>query len=530
MNEITSVRHNARNILKKQSSIGIVLNGGDLELDDATVPFQIAFNQEIAKGKPTHILVIDVTKNVFEKDDQTKEDIRKYYNDNSERKFFNLEPINYFQFKSPGIHNLIFILLSIPSKKDFREEEKSYLSKETRNSYFHSISYESIEENNLESYQCGYCEVIVDVPKQFFAEKPQSGFKSILWRYVNSWYSTPPIDQCDFRKRSIGAYTIKPILLLIAFAFRILFSFFALLITSGARIIAFIFGFQPVRFIPKKKEFWWEFLFLYKTEIDEVWESNFWWGEILSRGNYGAANDQDYYEYKDIMVGKKLFHSPFAVYEIVFYFFAFKFYYNSLVKIIDTNLSILASFGYLIVLFAITLAIIIMSVNIVLPTIKNTTQWKNKWKSVKEIPRRVTKWMLIIGVSVPMIIFIIFKIPWMIIINSFGKVSSESSPIGPLILGILATLALFKYIAKPIEKLTIKLSQEEKESWSPSESAVKEFLKEEKKEKWLRESFDLKTLPEKVDLHNMPKPSTAIHIFRIKFWQTKAKVCKPYAK
>jgi len=51
----------------------------------------------------------------------------------------------------------------------------------------------------------------VNVPKEFFAAEPPEWEK----RWVNLWYQYQPVDQCDYRRRRIWAYTVKPFAALI---------------------------------------------------------------------------------------------------------------------------------------------------------------------------------------------------------------------------------------------------------------------------------------------------------------------------
>ena len=51
----------------------------------------------------------------------------------------------------------------------------------------------------------------VDLPEEVFADEPPAWEK----RWVNFFFSTKAIDQCDFRKRRLLAYTIQPILIVL---------------------------------------------------------------------------------------------------------------------------------------------------------------------------------------------------------------------------------------------------------------------------------------------------------------------------
>lgn len=54
--------------------------------------------------------------------------------------------------------------------------------------------------------------------------------------------------------------------------------------------------------------------------------------------------------------------------------------------------------------------------------------------------------------------------------------------------------------------------------------------KEINRKKWILESFDIEKLPERIDFHSTPTPSGFSHKILLKFWKTKAKICKPYEK
>jgi len=66
---------------------------------------------------------------------------------------------------------------------------------------------------------CGYSESVskystsldVDLPEEVFADEPPAWEKN----WVNFFFSTKAVDQCDFRKRRLLAYTIQPILIVL---------------------------------------------------------------------------------------------------------------------------------------------------------------------------------------------------------------------------------------------------------------------------------------------------------------------------
>lgn len=60
-----------------------------------------------------------------------------------------------------------------------------------------------------------HAETVIEVDEKLFAKKPPDW----CWHWANRWFRNPPVDQCDFRKRAIFAFTLQPILWVIGWAF-----------------------------------------------------------------------------------------------------------------------------------------------------------------------------------------------------------------------------------------------------------------------------------------------------------------------
>lgn len=74
-------------------------------------------------------------------------------------------------------------------------------------SYRHyGIIEERTEEDELRGWRAVTASLDVDVPAEVFAKKPWA------WEaaWVNAWFNAEPIDQCEFRKRRLWAYSIQP--------------------------------------------------------------------------------------------------------------------------------------------------------------------------------------------------------------------------------------------------------------------------------------------------------------------------------
>lgn len=283
-----------RMILNEQSKVRLTLNGGHQILDEATIPFQIAFDQSVVDAKPTHILVIDITKDVFCSDGE-----RENYDVYGERTIFPLEPINYIQFKKPGIHHLIFILINGLSKTKKRKcLQKSY------GRYDSDFWFSSIENNSVVEGQVAYAEVLVEIPKELFSEKSETKFGKAIWNWVNKWYDLEPIDQCEYRKRAIIAFTIQPIIWILGFFIRLIPVVFISTIVMLRSIIAIFFGYQPTRFIPKADVIFWEFLVLFQSgSTKELFTPSEWFGDVIYEYTH-YVHQTDFYPYKMLVVKK----------------------------------------------------------------------------------------------------------------------------------------------------------------------------------------------------------------------------------
>lgn len=496
-----------KNVLKEQTSMKVVLNGGKYQLNDATIPFQIAFDEKIAKKEPTHILVMDITDNVFRNKNRTS------FDSCAERSLFKLEPVHYLQLKKPGVHHLIFILL----KGEINEDEHKFLfEKQNRSYYRNDLYFDSIESMSITN-EVAYCEVVISVPEEFFALKPKTGVKKTLWKWVNSWYSLEPIDQCEYRKRAIFAFTAKPVLWIIGFLIRFILVTVWTIFFLIWKIFALFFGYQPVKFIPYKKNVWYKFLVLYPEEDFDVLNPGEWTDLSL-----GEQWEESYYPFKTLAIGKKRIHTPLTLAGIIFYCVMFAIYILSTFLIIYSDLPLIKNLLALIEAVSISLAITILTVSITLPTLKKNKEWKNKWNEKypdgKKLRKNVRIWIFSILAGSSLLSFMITQIPWVEIFNSLLMIVI-------FIISILILSTLIYGIIKLVSKIQIKKLMNKKGSKEP-----KFVLHKQEHQQWLQKSFDINNLPKKIDFKTMPEPSTTSHRFVLTFWRTKAKVCKPYAK
>lgn len=498
-----------KSILKRQSSMKVILNGGKFELDDATIPFQIGFDESIAEKKPAYVLVMDVT-NPFDENGK-----RCSYDFSSERKLFKLEPIQYLQLKKPGVHHLIFILLGEISESS----KKFLLEKSNRMNYENGLYFNSIEQLELfHKRQISYCETVISVPEEFFAIKPKTGIKKMIWQWVNLWNSFDPIDQCEYRKRAIFAFTIQPIFWLIGFLVRLILVTLWTVLFLVFKTFALIFGYQPVKFIPYKKKVWYEFLILYPREGFSVLDLEDWVYRIFD-GNL----EEGYYPYKTLAVGKKRMHIPVTLAGVIFYIGMFSIYAFMFLTYFYADLSAKTSISVFLVTIMISFCIMFLAVSQTLPTLKESEKWKEKWNysDGEKLKQKVRLWIFSILTGMSLLLYMITQIPW-------AKVFLLGVKAVIFLLILLLVCVCFYFLFKSLFKTAQKIKKNIKQKQFNQKD--KEFVREVKHKEWLLGSFNINNLPKKVDLGLMPESSSPVHKFVIGFWQTKAKVCKPYSK
>ncbi len=498
-----------KNILKKQTSVKVILNGGKFELDDATIPFQIGFDESIAEKNPAYVLVVDVTRNLFNEKGKMICD----YDYVSERKLFKLEPVQYLQLTKPGVHHLIFIIF-----RELNDDSKKFLLEKTsRKNYENCLYFNSIETLDIHR-EISYCEAIISVPEEFFAIKPKTGIKKIIWKWVNLWHSFDPIDQCEYRKRTIFAFTTQPIFWLIGFLVRLLLVTLWTTFFIVFKTFALIFGYQPVKFIPYKKKVWYEFLLCYPREKFDVLHPAEWVYQSFS-----GDLEEEYYPYKTLGINKKRIHIPITFVGFICYAIMLSAYVFLVLSYIFGDVSVVENSKTLLATIITSSCIAILAVSQTLPTLKENEIWREKWNysDGEKLKAKVFVWIFSILTGISLLVFMITQIPWTIVF-SFGIKAVIFLAI--LVLISICFIFLLKFLMKKVKK--VRKNTEQKRVHQKD----KNLLLEEKHKEWLLGSFNINNLPKKVDLELMPESSSPVHKFVIGFWQAKAKVCKPYSK
>jgi hypothetical protein len=133
----------------------------------------------------------------------------------------------YVEFRAPG-KNKIFAFVSTLGKRYVRSR---FLTKDGGEYVTNILSYEGDSFNeyivNNEYLENNTDEIEVEVPKGCFAKEPSAWEKS----WVNHFFRSRSVDQCDFRRRRLFAYTVQPLIML-----------FNLLIRSLPLLVATLIG------------------------------------------------------------------------------------------------------------------------------------------------------------------------------------------------------------------------------------------------------------------------------------------------
>ena len=117
------------------------------------------------------------------------------------------------------------------------EEAKMYLEPSSYNKYFHSVgNYNGDDYATDFNMELRAEPLEIEVPAECFAPEPPEWEKC----WVNWLFRQPPIDQCDYRRRRMFAYSIQHIIMAFNLIWRILITLLALSIGSKE------FSFRPL--------------------------------------------------------------------------------------------------------------------------------------------------------------------------------------------------------------------------------------------------------------------------------------------
>lgn len=540
-----------------KEDFSIVLNGGKDQLDDATVPFSPYFGEDVARQKPTHILVLDLHYGLYShvRDIEPHEFLNTtydYYLNESvrargERYLFEVQQISHLQFHRPGEHNLIFVALDLSngSPKAFRNKflKRERADYEERMDFSSLYPGKSIHAGGKFVKVLGYHEAVITIPKDFFAPEPETPFQKGVNNWVNWLYKSKPIDECDYRNRAIWAFTVKPFLWISLFVLRLAALLIATPLIFLAGIFGILIGFQMRGWVFHDLAVMWNhFLF---------WRPGNTFDSIVNNYNL-TSEDEPYYPYKTLYWNKKLVgRLPVTLVGLVFGFGIVTLAVSSMVGLL-TPLSLTGIVGNTIfgiagvVLFGHWVHYVFSSYPLMSGYRSRKLTWLENMSIQAEEPiakKILIRYSLIVGSA---FVLCALMAIWRVtsISLSLKEVPSQVWSISSWVLlsvGLYFILrkriskAWREYLKNSAEKATARrLELQKKNANNPKAHKVYAAPKEDKYVTWLKETMNIQHKPAKVDtsmkITGPTVSKTMVTKFKASFWALKAQICRPYAK
>lgn len=425
--------------LTPNPNIRLVVNGGSTVLDSATIPVEWHLSDELISKNPKYVVICD--------HETTLDYLKEQRGTSGGNRYFCkvTDLVKYLQLFTSGKHHLIIMVFcGLNAEKDAQE----YLKRNKDSAGWREmVWYTDIERKSSYEKETTFFEF--EVPNELFAQKPQTGIGKFIWNWVNGWYKNKPIDECEYRKRKIFAFTIKPPIMLAGW---IMSSFFGILYTLIGSFFLFFIGNRPAN--P--------------------------WKNIKSALTMNADREFD----------------------LDLRYFQFRSSYWRL--------------------------------------------WKRDVEHSRYIPHLFVPFIFCIWA--PIVGKILYSLIYNIINNPPSISLPSSSVLSGLLIGILIiTLLSFvisriiKYIYDPKYVMRRKTKKREKERKQEDEKELKEEKKaqlERQKEKeakervatFLKTNASFNSVPAKVDIQRVIPVVDRTTRFTIRFWNLKAKVCKPFAR
>lgn len=213
-------------------NIRLVVNGGSTVLDAATIPVEWHLSDKLIEKKPQYVVICDHETTLS----YLKNEGKTYFGN---RYFCKVtELAKYLQLFTSGTHHLVVMVFCGSSAE---RDAQSYLKKGRNGRTWDEPIWHTDLQDQRYDREVTFFEF--EVPKELFAEKPETGFSALIWKWVNGWYDKKPIDECEYRKRKIYAFTIKPPLFLILWT---IVSILGTLYTTLGSFFLLFFGYRPV--------------------------------------------------------------------------------------------------------------------------------------------------------------------------------------------------------------------------------------------------------------------------------------------
>ncbi len=227
------------------TNVALTLNGGEKELNSATIPVEWWVSEEVIKRDPKYILF-------FEQNEKEKD---QYNDGNRGRRYLCKfsDGIKFLELFSSGYHRLIAVVIAGEEKscrklaESFLERRSSSLYEENYKNYYNkSLRWEK-EAERVDRVSLFFSNVEeLEAPRELFAQKPKTKLGKLIWEWANLFYESPPRDECHYGKRKM----IAPFSVLLGYG--IIGTIYATYILLASLLVLFA-GYRPD---PILREMW----------------------------------------------------------------------------------------------------------------------------------------------------------------------------------------------------------------------------------------------------------------------------------
>ena len=366
-------------------------------------------------------------------------------------------------------------------------------------------------------------------------------FGKIFFDWVNQWRRDKPADQCEFRDRALRAltYELIPRILwflvrhVLYFVWRFLVSFFTTISALIVKTIMLVSGFQNKKFFEGIKLTWYNFLIKDEDFADTV-DKQFKFSK--------------FYDFKELHFANKVFYTPISVLGA----FIWLFILNYIISCFHGNIWRIIPLSRLVIttIFFICQTWVIVQTYKYVDKLRNKTPFKKSsflWGAIGDIDL-----YSFATLSSSVILFISFLIYSAIRIGMiswiFSGLFSKAGLVAVLMVAAIMSIIFFTTksikIIRFIGNKSMDVADFLGEKWQILMDKIDVYLDKKFPRKttnnktpvtynsWLKDNYQINNLPTKITAATLPKAQTAtgrvVQVFKSKFWDTKAKVCKPY--
>ncbi len=225
-----------------------VLNGGKRILESATLPIQWFFDELVAVQKPKWVLIL-----VQSESDQRRDG----YGRCGRRYLFPVtDRVAFVQLNRAGPHRVIILACTGDRPKgllkpgDYPNEEydRPIYESDDRKGYYYAYT------TSIASFTEEF-----EVPANLFAKRSDHPIAKALWQWVNWRREKQPVDQCQYRRRALWAFSGQLGIVAFLLVWRYLIALATTIMLVTGRFLAFFFGFRP----------------LFASGLGDLWNFNF---------------------------------------------------------------------------------------------------------------------------------------------------------------------------------------------------------------------------------------------------------------